>query len=668
MNPPAVSHSVHGLVRGGLFALLVLGLAAVARGDALYVSPTGDDAADGTAAAPVGTVAEALRKARGRKAINTILLSDGRHEMASTLEIGVADSHMVIAAAPGARPVLSGGRRITGWVEAADRRGLWRVTLPDVREGGWYFQQLFVDGRRATRARTPNEGFFRATGRLGTNAPIALPFRAGDLKPEWSGLADARVVMLMKWTDLHVPLRAVDPGRGEALLEGGPRPYWMDEKDARYWVENVPDALDAPGEWYLERKTGVLSFLAPEGVDPNRAVVVAPRLTTLIRVEGDRTGRKAVSGVVFRGLVLAETDYDMPAQGLISPQAAVPVRGAVQARHAIDFGIEDCRFENLGGYALELGAGTQRWTLERSEMRGMGAGGLRIGEPDGRNPDEFTACKDHVILDNHLHQLGRVFAPAVGIIIFQSGGNRIAHNEIDDLYYTAISVGWNWGYQETPCRGNIIEFNHLHHLGQGRLSDMGGVYTLGIQRGTVVRNNLIHDIASYDYGGWGLYTDEGSTGILLENNVVYGCKSSGFHQHYGRENTIRNNVFAFNVENQLMRTRDEEHLSFFFTNNIVLFDSGRLLGSSWKNDRYVIDANLYFDTRAGGDVARMDFAGGTWSQWRARGHDTNSLVADPLFVDAARRDFRLRPESPAIRQLGFRPIDTRTVGPRPRAK
>jgi parallel beta-helix repeat protein len=373
-----------------------------------------------------------------------------------------------------------------------------------------------------------------------------------------------------------------------------------------------------------------------------------------------------VSGVVFRGLTFAETDYDMPPEGLISPQAAVPVRGAVRGEYATDVRVEACRFENLGGYALELGAGAQRWTVERSEMRGMGGGGLRIGEPDGRTPDEFTACRDHVITDNHLHALGRVFAPAVGVIVFQSGGNRIAHNEINDLYYTAISVGWNWGYQETPCRGNIIEFNHLHHIGQGRLSDMGGVYTLGIQKGTVVRNNLIHDIASYDYGGWGLYTDEGSTGIVLENNIVYGCKSSGFHQHYGRENVVRNNIFAFNVENQLMRTRDEEHLSFHFTNNIVVFDTGRLLGSSWRNNRYVIDGNVYFDLRAGADPARMDFAGGTWAQWQARGHDRRSVIADPGFENAKARDFRLRADSPALK-LGFRPIDISTVGPRNRA-
>src|SRR6266571_1127203 len=145
----------------------------------------------------------------------------------------------------------------------------------------------------------------------------------------------------------------------------------------------------------------------------------------------------------------------------------------------------------------------------------------------------------------------------------------------------------------------------------GRAQRHGRIYTLGIQMGTVLRNNLIHDVRSHSYGGWGLYTDEGSTDILLENNVVYRCKSAGFHQHYGRENVLRNNIFAFNREHQLMRSREEEHLSFIFTNNIVFYDSGNLLGSDWSNDHYVMDYNVYFDTRLAGDPGKMKFAGAT---------------------------------------------------------
>jgi len=650
------------ILRCGVVMAMLLGAEAWGA-STLYVAPGGDDAAAGTATAPLRTPAAAIRKARTAAKPVRIELAGGRYEAGETLRLGPLDSKLVMEGAAGARPVISGGTRIMGWVPDTQRPGVWQVTLPAVQKGDWYFHQLFVDGARAQRARTPNSDFFRTTERLGTNALIELPFKAGDIRAEWATLPDARLVMLMKWTDLQVPIRSVDTARNVALLPGGPRAYWMDERHARYWVENVPDALDMPGEWYLDRGSGVLSYWAAGGVDPNRSVVVAPRLRTLLEVAGDGAGKEAVAGVEFRGLRFAETDYETGADGMISPQAAVPVPGAVVVTHATDGVFQDCAFENLGGYALELGRGAQRWQVQRCEIRGSGAGGIRIGEPGERNPDDFTACRGHQITDNQLHQLGRIFAPAVGVIVFQSGQNRIAHNAIHDLYYTAVSVGWNWGYQETPCRENVIEFNHLHHIGQGRLSDMGGVYTLGIQKGTVVRNNLIHDVMSYDYGGWGLYPDEGSTGILLESNVVYRCKSSGFHQHYGRENVVRYNVFAFNLENQLMRTRDEDHLSFYFTNNIVYFDSGRLLGSSWKNDRYVIDGNLYYDVRAGGDPGKMEFSGATWEAWRRRGHDRNSRILDPGFVDAPKMDFRLKPGSPAV-ELGFRVPDLSGVGPR----
>ncbi len=657
------THAFSRIPFASLFSVLAALWVVHSRAATIEVAPAGNDSAAGTPAAPVRSLRVALDRARATKDVTTIVVRDGRYEQDAALEISADDSRITIQAAPGARPVVSGGRRITGWKKDAAKPDLWHVSLPEVAAGGWYFHQLFVDGERVQRARTPDEGFFRTADRLGTNSPIALTFKPGDIRAEWASLPDARLVMLMKWTDLQLPIRSVDTTRNVAMLPGGPRDYWMDEKDARYWVENVPDALNAPGEWYLDRKTGELSFVAPAGVDPNKSQVVAPRIVTLLRISGSEKTRQAVSGVTLRGLTFAETDYDVPVDGVVSPQAAVPVRGAIRVEYAVDCTLVNCTLENLGGYALDLGRGAQRWHVSHCEIRGAGGGGIRIGEPGDRKPDEFTACRDHEILDSHLHRLGRIFAPACGIIVFQSGGNKILHNEINDLYYTAISVGWNWGYEETPCRGNVIAFNHLHDIGQGRLSDMGGIYTLGIQQGTILRNNLIHDVVSYDYGGWGLYPDEGSTGILLEDNVVYHCKSSGFHQHYGRENIVRNNIFAFNRENQLMRTRDEAHVSFYFTNNIVSFDSGNLLGSSWKNDRYVIDGNLYFDTRAGTDATKMKFADGTWAQWQARGHDKTSVIADPLFRNAAKRDFTLSPESPALK-MGFRPIDLSTVGPR----
>jgi parallel beta-helix repeat protein len=293
-----------------------------------------------------------------------------------------------------------------------------------------------------------------------------------------------------------------------------------------------------------------------------------------------------------------------------------------------------------------------------NEFYDLGAGGIKVGEPDLRE-NRAERNYDNLIADNQIHDLGLVYAAGVGIWVLQSARNQILHNHVHDLYYTAISVGWTWGYGRNQSRDNLIAFNDLHSIGKNMLSDMGGIYTLGVQPGTIIQNNLIHDVSSYTYGGWGIYLDEGSSDILAEDNIVYDCKSAGFHQHYGRENILRNNIFAFNHEHELMRTRSEQHVSFTLENNIVYYDQGDLLGANWADGTFILRANLYYNAH-GNDVYFLDKS---FAAWQATGQDQGSRVADPLFVNARKFDFRLQPKSPAL-QLGFHPIDMTTVGPR----
>ncbi|MCF7762268.1 MAG: right-handed parallel beta-helix repeat-containing protein [Verrucomicrobia bacterium] len=650
-----------------------------------HVAPDGDDAWSGQpreASAdrrdgPFASLEAALQAVRAlspeeRKAAGgvRIVLRGGVYELEKPVVLGpedsgvAADQPMVIENYPGEKPILSGGRRITGWERVDGRPGAWRVAVPGVKEGRWYFRQLFVNGQRAQRARTPNDGYFRIQGESPQDKPVKLKFAPGDIRREWADRGDVEVIALLAWADIRMQIRSVDEAGQIATLSGDPRPS-NKEKNARYFIENTPDALDAPGEWYLDRESGVLTYWALPGQDLTGIEVVAPRLEELMRFQGDLSGERPVAHVVLRGVTFSHTDWTLGENGYADTQAAIATPGDIRAEGMEDCVIEDCVFSHLAGYAVELGRGCRRVRIVGNEMVDLGAGGVRLGEPAIRE-SAFEANHGHVVSDNHMHALGRVYPPAVGVFVLQSGGNRITHNHIHDLFYTAISVGWNWGYRETPCRENVVEFNHLHDIGQARLSDMGAVYTLGIQKGTVIRNNLIHDVDAFTYGGWGLYPDEGSTDILWENNVVYRTKSAGFHQHYGRDNVVRNNIFAFGREFQVMRTRAEAHRSFVFTNNIVYFNSGKLLGSNWSNDNYLIDGNLYFDARPGATPESMVFAGVSLEQWRQRGHDLHSVVADPLFEAPEKGDFRLRSISPAL-QMGFRPIDMSSVGPRPRA-
>jgi parallel beta-helix repeat protein len=168
-------------------------------------------------------------------------------------------------------------------------------------------------------------------------------------------------------------------------------------------------------------------------------------------------------------------------------------------------------------------------------------------------------------------------------------------------------------------------------------------------------------VTCFGYGGWGLYTDEGSTGITMEGNVVHDTTDGGFHQHYGKDNVIRNNVFAFSEDYQVKRSRAEEHLSYTFERNIIVFDRGDLLGGNWSGTsaNFLHKSNVYWDASA----RPVTFTDKKLllADWQKRGQDVSSVISDPLFVDPAKRDFRLQPGSPAL-ALGIKSIDVASMG------
>jgi hypothetical protein len=348
-----------------------------------------------------------------------------------------------------------------------------------------------------------------------------------------------------------------------------------------------------------------------------RAEAVAPALPHVVRCEGKPEAKQPVSHLMLRGLTFAHAEW--------WPARDDPRHNRVVRCHLFD----------------------------------LGAGGVKLGEMTQR-ADAAGQTHHNAVTDNHVHAGGRTFHQGIGVWVGQSYGNEIAHNHIHDLYYTGISCGWTWGYGKTQTRDNVIAANRVHDLGQGWLSDLGGIYTLGVQPGTVIRGNVFHDIAGYRYGGWGIYLDEGSSHIVVEDNLVYRTTHGGFHQHFGKENVVRNNVFALGRDAQIQRTRPEAHRSFTFERNIVYWKEGKLLAGNWKTLNVAFDRNTYW--RVGGGEVR--FASLSWAEWRAAGLDRDSVIADPLLADPAKNDFRPGEGSPA-RKLGFVPPDLSRVGPRP---
>lgn len=669
-----------------MFAAVAL-LAAPAPAATFYVSPDGYDGWTGRLRTPngagtdgpLGSLAGArdmIRRLKAAGPLKTpvrVIVAGGTYRMTEPLVLTPADSGtaacpVAYQAARGAKPVFSGGRRIRRFKRGAD--GVWQVALPHAAAGKRPFEQLFVDGRRAVRARMPNKFYFHFVnvkekklapgGRVAKKARQTVTLAPADMKHltalDADALAGVNMVIYHKWDNTRRFITSVDAKTNTLITEGtGMKPWNPWRAGSRFHLENFRAALDADDEWFLA-PDGVLYYKPPAGTNMRRAKIVAPVADKFIVIAGDPAEGKFVEHVAFKGLAFRHARYITPPGGFEAAQAASPIDAAVMLDGARNVTIEDCEISHVGTYAVWFRKGCSNCTITRTLIYDIGAGGIRIGETRiAANADERTG---HITADNNIiHSLGHVFPCAVGVWIGHSGDNRITHNDIGDLYYTGVSVGWRWGYAESPAKRNRIDFNHIHHIGYGVLSDMGGVYTLGPSQGTTVSNNVIHDVYSYSYGGWGLYTDEGSTGIRMENNLVYNVKSGGFHQHYGRENVIRNNILAFSKMWQVQATRVEKHLSFTFSNNIVYYKTGHVLQGPWTKINVKMENNCYFNA-AGGKVT---LAGMDMKAWQGRGRDAGSIVADPLLADPDKLDFRVKAGSPAVK-IGFKPFDYTRAG------
>lgn len=660
----------------------------------LYISPVGRDAWSGTREeattdgqdGPLATLAGARDVARRLRAGRpvTVHVADGVYELADTLRFGPEDGGTAGApvryvAADGASPVVSGGRRITGWRETT-HNGLrcWIAELPEVATGGGNFTRLYVNDAPRSRPRLPKGGFHRFTGLAGytdsgdswSKGPNRANFAPGDIR-RWHNWQDAELITYQLWFDTHHRFKEIDEAAGVVHFHTHSLGSLRDERGefARYFVENVFEALDTPGEWYLDRPAGRLYYLPLPGERLETAVVMAPRLTELVRLQGEPDRR--VAHLRFENLQFAHQNWELPPDCPGYIQAAWGVPGAIILEGAELCVFYGCTVAHVNGYGIEVLAGSTENTIAACVVHDAGAGGIKIGHEEhshhgavGIDLSLSAGCPAiaTVVSDCTIRDCGHIFPSAIGIWIGNSGWNRIVHNRIFNCNYTGISCGWTWGYAPTRTVGNRIEYNHIHHINHREiLSDNGGIYTLGIQPGTVLRGNLIHDISCYGYGAWGIYPDACSSEMRIENNLVCGTKKAAYSTHYGRDNLVQNNIFALSREDHLFEGMQEKHRTTLFRRNVVMPANGRICGG-WDLPHYTACDNLFWSL----DGSPFTFYGQPLASLQAQGQNRGSIVADPLFADAAGGDFALRPDSPA-RAIGFRPFDPRAAGPRLRA-
>jgi len=686
---------------GCLLGAAVLGSACAAapRPTVLYVATDGRDTWTGRRPdpnrgrtdGPLATLAaarDAIRAARARGAGTgpvTVMVRGGTYRLTEPVafepqDSGSAEAPVVYCAYRDEVPVFSGGRALTGWQQ--ERVDRWYVEVPEVTNGALQFRQLFVNGRRRPRARWPLEGMLTIEGAASPTstwaahldptqdtdlARRAFQFREGDLRSEWAQLADVEVVVLQYWMEARLRIAALDVAQRSVLFTGGSwRPLtWS----FGYYVDNVPGGLDQPGAWYLDRAAGRLVYHPLPGEDPATLEAVVPVAEQLVRFEGDPARGELVQYVELRGLSFEHTAWDLPPEGYAYTQAELGAPVAIRAEGAQHCRLEDCRLAHLGGWGVWFGRGCQDNALVGNEVSDVGAGCIKVGEPEAAAQDAEEACRN-TIADNHLADGSAVYLGSPAVWIGQSGGNIVSHNEISGAFQWAISVGWNWDYFPlNRSRDNLIEQNHIHDLGTGVLGTHGAIYALGTSPGTVIRGNYIHDVFANEHwgAGEGIILDNGCAGILVEDNVVSRAAAGGWGCNFNCfGNLILHNIWAYGRKFQLTRygdapsgeTRPNGEV---FARNIVLWSEGPLFNEQdWWSFATLWDYNLYYDT-SGRPVTFLKYS---LPEWQAKGLDRHSVVADPQFVDAEHGDFTLCPGSPAL-ALGFRPIDLSQVGPRP---
>lgn len=582
----------------------------------------------------------------------------------------------------GKRVMLFAGREIQGWSKgpAPDAaEGVYVSELPS----GWKFNSLSENGARCHAARFPDSGYVRTAGVGSDGSRKSFKFHPGEI-PRLTSPENARVFLWpggpqghQNWSSTTIGIEKIDYEAREIVLsretgsEIGP--------GSRYFIENDPALLSAPGEFFLNPTTSLLSYM-PYNVPVSEQTIVAP--TALRAVEFVGTRENPVRGISIEGIEISTTDTTTEIFGRSSEHGAVHLENAEHIR------IDGCRIHHTGYHGVLI-TGASKYNIIRNNLiYDVGHTGVQINGP--RDIRAYVSS-DNLVSNNHIHHAGNTVGHGSGIQISQSGNNRVEHNLVHDTPRYSISIKGPRpgtiigtkieGDEVTPenahefihSRNNTIRYNDMSRANLDS-QDTGVFETWGPGSANVLDNNRLHHSDIHFSFGFGIYLDDAANRMTITNNIVDHLQEGGEGTLWypvfskGVDNRFENNIVALNHASACFGSQEmagEECRRLSIRRN-VFYENGEGMHEfkAHSEDRYAVcDENLYFESKGiykiGGHPSVDSYE--AWRSMQYRRFDSRSLVTDPCFVDARRGDFRFRPDSP-VKRLDICDIDSYSIG------
>ena len=525
----------------------------------IFVSPKGNNQNPGTKEKPIQSLLMAKQMAydlikSGQHEKVIIWLNGGIHTITEPLvfdplESSLPNPSLVFKSLKGTKPVISGGLKLSNWSKRQD--GYWTCKLSDIAPGLQNVRELFVNGKRASRARFPNNDFLRVK-KAGEDKRTNFYFEKGDF-PIPSKSKNVELVFMHDWSITRIGVKEINADANQLIAVDNigaksPSFFTIDnwEPHPRYFLENALEFIDLDFEWVFLPETKEIVINLPKNTDPSKFNIVSPLSEGLVSLVGKED--KPIKNIQFDGITFQYAKWSIPSGGYCGIQATFydqrrdnndwnwnSIPAAVSAIWSDGLVFSNCSFKNNG---IMIGEGQER---------------IKNGTNWYKSAPEQVAF-GNTIENCRINNCGSQYFCAVGIWAGLTSKTTIKNNEISNLPYTGISIGWMWSTETTPCRENIIDGNHIHHI-MNTLSDGGGIYMLGLQPRSKLINNHIHDVKKNAGSAEsnGMFLDEGITDVRVENNLIYNIAKSPIRFHKATKNLVQGNYLFCQDSNPPIR-------------------------------------------------------------------------------------------------------------------